>query len=202
MCTKHKETGQLLGEMNWTWTDGQNANHDGILNEREMQCNLKPCGKSGQLLTPRVQITKKKKILCWNKMDYCNNQENHSSRGFRLSCFLGNEVKDTIAFIVPLYLFPGTATTKYQRLGYLTEIYFLTIVETRSPRPRFRWGWFLLRLDLWKTVFWCLHMAFFLCHWCLFLFLWGYQPYGLGLHPNDQSSPELPLQRSFLQMQS
>lgn len=47
ICTKQKETGQLRREMKWTWTDGQNANHDGSLNEKEMQCSLKPYEKSG-----------------------------------------------------------------------------------------------------------------------------------------------------------
>lgn len=38
--TKQKEIGQLLREMRRSWTDGQNANHDRFLNEREMKCNL------------------------------------------------------------------------------------------------------------------------------------------------------------------
>lgn len=44
-CTEQKETGQLLREMKWMWTDGHNANHDGFLNEREIKCSLKPYEK-------------------------------------------------------------------------------------------------------------------------------------------------------------
>ena len=42
-------------------------------------------------------------------------------------------------------MFPRAAITKYQRLGYLTEIYLLTVVEIRSPKSRSWQGWFLLR---------------------------------------------------------
>ena len=41
MCTKHKETGQLLREMRRTWTDGQNANHDGFLIEKRNEMQFK-----------------------------------------------------------------------------------------------------------------------------------------------------------------
>lgn len=39
--------GQLLREMEETWTDGQHANHEGVLNDREKKRNLKAYEKSG-----------------------------------------------------------------------------------------------------------------------------------------------------------
>lgn len=149
------------------------------------------------IATPSVQITGKK--LHWSKIDYyiSNNQENHSSREFRFSSFLGNEVKNKITFIVYLYSSPRAAITEYRRLGHLAEMYFLTIVETRSPRPRFWQGWFLMRpvsLACKWLSFRHPHRAFFLCvsdvpssshedTSCT----------GFGPHPDDPISPSLPL---------
>ena len=49
-----------------------------------------------------------------------------------------------------VYLFVRTAFTKDHRLGgSTTEIYCLTFLEARSPRPRCQQDWLLLRLSLW-----------------------------------------------------
>lgn len=96
ICTKQKETGQLLREMKWTWTDGQNANHDGFLNEREMK--FKALWKIWMAI-PSVQITEKQN---WVETRWIsNNQENYSSREFR--SFLSIMLRRTITFVVYLY---------------------------------------------------------------------------------------------------
>ena len=69
MCTKQKETGQLLREIKWTYTDGQNANHDGFLNEREIKCSLKPYEKIW-IAIPNVQITEKNIMLKQDGLRY------------------------------------------------------------------------------------------------------------------------------------
>lgn len=53
--------GQFLGEMQWTWTDGQNANHEGVLNESIKKCNLKAYEKIWVAIRS-VQITEKNYI--------------------------------------------------------------------------------------------------------------------------------------------
>ena len=45
----------------------------------------------------------------------------------------------------PLYSLAQAAVTKYRRLGVLTEIYFLDVLEAESPKSRRRRGRFLPR---------------------------------------------------------
>ena len=37
------------------------------------------------------------------------------------------------------------AITKGHKMGHLTEVCHLTVLEARSPRSRYQQGWFLLR---------------------------------------------------------
>ena len=60
-------------------------------------------------------------------------------------------------------LFAQAAVTKYRRLGVLTEVYFLTVLEAESRKSRCWRGWFFprhLSLACWWPACPCVPVAF------------------------------------------
>ena len=82
---------------------------------------------------------------------------------------------------------------KIPQIGWLKQqIYFLTVLEARSPRSSYqRVSSEASLIGLQMATSLCPHMVVHLC--CLCLIFLGHQSYWIGAHPKDPILTQLPL---------